>query len=588
MAFTTSMSGRRWPVFLAGIGHAQKIFTAEYSNSAQKVYDDDDPVEQPAADAAAGNGVLVLKTHCEYPTIPNGAEHEGFVVMVTVKAPALVAGDSGRAPVDLVVVLDAGASMAAGAKLEQVKRAMAFVIDSLGPRDRLSAVAFDPDEARQVLPLTRMSEDSKAAAKRGVESLNAAAGTGTANVRGGLDEAAKVLDGNQYAAVILLTDGQGYDMTSDDHSGHVPPFFTRTYQRTPVHTFMLSSDGNGEQAAAAMYHISEATGGTFTFVEDHAIIQDAFARCVGGLRSLAAEGVWIDADCQYPGVTIRAVKSGRHESRVEEFYEQVTVNVGDLYADEERRFLFLFDVDSAHDAKDTATHLMKLSCNYGDKATHRIVDVYNQGPWVRRPLEAGNAAPDMEVKQELLRVAAAEDMALARAAAERGAYAEAVRILDARRELLTRSSAPGMAGDAVCKALVAELRELSVRVADEQEYKLTGRACVLAAMSAHAQQRGWSVPLFSRRPVSSSGLEVGCSGSAMFATPEMRKMEKLSEMLRKRQQQLAAPVPPPLLALPQKNGSKVVARSRLEARLAAAAPHLSMLRRYRSLLPLKR
>ncbi|CAL5008770.1 unnamed protein product [Urochloa decumbens] len=541
MAFTTSMSGRRWPVFLAGIGHAQKIFTAEYSNSAQKVYDDDDPVEQPAADAAAGNGVLVLKTHCEYPTIPNGAEHEGFVVMVTVKAPALVAGDSGRAPVDLVVVLDAGASMAAGAKLEQVKRAMAFVIDSLGPRDRLSAVAFDPDEARQVLPLTRMSEDSKAAAKRGVESLNAAAGIGTANVRGGLDEAAKVLDGNQYAAVILLTDGQGYDTTSDDHSGHVPPFFTRTCQRTPVHTFMLSSDGNGEQAAAAaMHHISEATGGTFTFVEDLAVVQGALARCVGGLRSLAAEGVWIEGDCQYPGVTIRAVKSGRHESCVQDTYEQVTVDVGDLYADEERRFLFLFDVDSADDAKDTANHIMKLSCNYGDKATHQIVDVYNEGPWVQRPLEAADVAPSMEVKRELLRVAAAEDMALAREAAERGAYAEAARILDARRESVTRLPA-AMSGDAVCNALVAELHELSLRVADEQDYKLTGRARLLTAMSAHAQQRGFSVPLLSRRPVSSSGLEVGWSGSAMFATPEMRQMEKLSEMLHERQQQQAAP-----------------------------------------------
>jgi hypothetical protein len=41
------------------------------------------------------------------------------------------------APLDLVAVLDVSESMA-GTKLAQVKRATEFVIDSLGPRDRLS------------------------------------------------------------------------------------------------------------------------------------------------------------------------------------------------------------------------------------------------------------------------------------------------------------------------------------------------------------------------------------------------------------------------------------------------------------------
>jgi hypothetical protein len=67
---------------------------------------------------------------------------------------------------------------------------------------------------------------------------------------------------------------------------------------------------------------------------------------------------------------------------------------------------------------------------------------------------------------------------LARAAPERGAYAEAARILDARRESLSRS-APVLSGDAMCKTLVTELHELSLRVADEREYKQTGRACAL-------------------------------------------------------------------------------------------------------------
>jgi len=94
-------------------------------------YNDDEPLQPPLAQAS-GSGVLVLNTHCEYPVVPNDADHDEFAGMVHVKAPTLVAS----APLDLIAVLDVSESKA-GAKLAQVKRAMAFVIDRLGPRDRL-------------------------------------------------------------------------------------------------------------------------------------------------------------------------------------------------------------------------------------------------------------------------------------------------------------------------------------------------------------------------------------------------------------------------------------------------------------------
>ena len=129
----------------------------------------------------------------------------------------------------------------------------------------------------------------------------------------------------------------------------------------------------------------------------------------------------------------------------------------------------------------------------------------------------------------------------------------------------------------MCEALAAGLRELSLRVSDsdEQEYRSTGRASLLAGMSAHAQQRGPSVRF--SRPV--SGLKPACyAGWAMFATPAMRKtMETLGTLQRQRQQ---ATRPPP----ENGNSAIVVPRPRLEASLAAAAPRLSMLRRCRRLL----
>ncbi|XP_039771198.1 uncharacterized protein LOC120639295 [Panicum virgatum] len=286
--------------------------------------------------------------------------------MVQVKAPSL-AGE--QAPdLDLVAVVDVSGSMA-GPKLEEAKRAVGLVVDSLGARDRLSVVAFSGD-ARRVVPPTRMSGDGKAAARLAVESL--AAGS-TTNIRAGLDEAAKVVEecrrDNDAAGVILLSDG------------------------------------------------------------------------------------------------IAAIKSGRYKNIITTTDgEPAWVGVGDLYADEERRFLFLFDVRRIGDANRNRTLLCKVRCEYMDAATGQDVSVepayngFDVDAEVLRPLDV---APAMEVERERLRVEAAEDVALAHAAAERGAYAEAARILGARREsAVSRAAAAALSGDAACEALAAELDEL--------------------------------------------------------------------------------------------------------------------------------
>jgi hypothetical protein len=54
--------------------------------------------------------------------------------------------------------------------LEYVKRALGFIVDSLGCRDRLIVVAIS-DDAWWILHLTRMSEDGKFTMKHAVESL---------------------------------------------------------------------------------------------------------------------------------------------------------------------------------------------------------------------------------------------------------------------------------------------------------------------------------------------------------------------------------------------------------------------------------
>ncbi|CAL4948320.1 unnamed protein product [Urochloa decumbens] len=361
--------------------------------SSSTSFHDDEPVDPPANDDAAQGaaqqetGALVaLTTHCETPAVARDAAHDGFAVLVHAKAPA--AASAARAALDLVTVLDVSGSMK-GTKLALVKQAMGFVIDNLGPRDRLSIVTFS-DNARRIIRLTRMSGGGKALARAAMESV---AAYGLTSIGDGLRVAAGVLASRRH--------------------------------RNPAAGIILLSDG---------------------------------------------------VDNQTPS-------NGR----------AVSMDVGEMYADEERRFLLFLDVPVfAGDGAGGVTRLIRASCTYRDAATGKAAEVAaGEETVVQRPVVvAAGTAPSVEVARERFRVEAAEDIAAARDAAECGEHAEAARILDRRLEA---SAAAGLAGDARCAALVAELRELGARVADRREYEQTGRAFALAGITAHAQQRASTV-----------------------------------------------------------------------------------------------
>nr|GFD16274.1 hypothetical protein [Tanacetum cinerariifolium] len=67
----------------------------------------------------------------------------------------------------------------AGTKLALLKRAMGFVIQNLGPADRLAVIAFS-STARRLFPLRKMSDAGKQQALQAVNSLVANGGTNIA------------------------------------------------------------------------------------------------------------------------------------------------------------------------------------------------------------------------------------------------------------------------------------------------------------------------------------------------------------------------------------------------------------------------
>ncbi|KAG6475029.1 E3 ubiquitin-protein ligase WAV3-like [Zingiber officinale] len=437
-----------------------------------------------------------------FSAVPKSVSQENFIVLIRLKSSNAIGEQSpsrnlniapgmsrsSRAPVDLVTILDTSGSMA-GTKLALLKRAMSFVIQNLGPLDRLSVIAFS-STARRLFPLRKMTESGRQQALLAVNSLVSSGGT---NIAEGLRKGAKVIDErkeqNPVCSVILLSDGQDtYTMSSNlgrnlqtrpDYRSLIPSsILGHTTHQIPVHTFGFGTDHD----SSAMHSISEISGGTFSFIESEIVIQDAFAQCIGGLLSVVVKEMHLTVESVQPGVQIVAIKSGSYTNKIEDNMLSGSINVANLYADEERDFLVYINLPPSQD-----TRQLRVRCAYVDAISKETVSLQDEVR-IERPETVVSCTPSVEVDRQIIRVQSAEAMQDARDAADHGALDEAVYILEEQRRRLADSLAR-LSGDQLCLALDAELREMQERMASQQRYESSGRAYLLSGLSSHSWQR---------------------------------------------------------------------------------------------------
>ncbi|XP_062205895.1 E3 ubiquitin-protein ligase WAV3-like isoform X2 [Phragmites australis] len=425
-----------------------------------------------------------IMTYTEFPAIQESVTQENFAILIHLKAPHAPASVSSRAPLDLVTVLDVSGSMA-GTKLALLKRAMSFVIESLGHSDRLSVIAFSSC-AWRLFPLRKMTTFGRQQSLQAISSLVANGGT---NIADGLRKAARVMEyrqtRNPVCSIILLSDGvDTYTVTPaqgapPDYGLLVPRSILPGGHHVQVHTFGFGADHD----SAAMHSVAEMSGGTFSFIDAVGSIQDAFAQCIGGLLSVVAQEARLSIECADEGVLLNCIESGGYASGVVGDGRSGFVDIGDLYADEERDFLVTVRVPAARG--DTA--LILPSCAYRDAVTTETIRVEGDAVILPRPGSPVLAAMSPQVEREWNRVHATEDMAAARAAAEDNDFARAASILESRRRAL--ESTASLSSDPQTQALVAELREMQDRTENRQRYQESGRAYILAGLSSHSWQR---------------------------------------------------------------------------------------------------
>ncbi|KAH9626367.1 hypothetical protein KSS87_015358, partial [Heliosperma pusillum] len=412
-------------------------------------------------------------------------QSNSFPVLIGIRAPSLSpeATDrpDARAPVDLVAVLDISGSMGRD-KITLLKQAMGFVVDTLGPTDRLSVIVFSTS-ARRLTHLRRMTDLGRADTMREVNALRA---NGATNIIAALKLAVQVLEQrthkNPVASIILLTDGQD---NQNDHGGrfldslarlppciraNVPDQDSTDVVSVPVHAFGFGSDHD----ATALHAIADGSGGSFSYIESIEIIQDAFAQCIGGLLSVVGQEVEIRVQSGSSRVQIQSISSGRYRNTIDNDGNQHgIVYIGDVYAEEEKQFLVNLLVPQ-ETTDSLTTKLVEVKCSYKDPISHESIISETVTVEIRRPPTEDLSEEDrqvcLEVDRERNRISIAEGIAEAQEMAERGEL-ESARELLGQRRMAMRESCSARAGDRLSTLLDGEVGQIQERWSSKARYE---------------------------------------------------------------------------------------------------------------------
>lgn len=189
---------------------------------------------------------------------------------------------AGQSEINLSMVLDTSGSMA-GAKLENLKKAVAWVINHLSERDTVSITLFD-DEVRPLVGSTKVVDRQSLLAQ--VEAIKEAGGTAMSKgLRVGLEEVQKASGPGIVSRMVVLTDGQ----TWGDADQCLQIAAEAGAAGIPVSTLGLGADE--DWSVDLLDGIASASGGQVEYVAKPEEIAGAFEGALTQMQATTASNL---------------------------------------------------------------------------------------------------------------------------------------------------------------------------------------------------------------------------------------------------------------------------------------------------------
>ncbi|TVU03791.1 hypothetical protein EJB05_50638, partial [Eragrostis curvula] len=388
-----------------------------------------------------------------------------------------------RAPLDLVAVIDVSGSME-GARLDNAKKALTFVVRKLTDIDRLCVVQFNHAAAR-LGGLRRVTEAARAELESLVGGLQADGGT---NIEAGLGVGVAVLAERRFAAgraanVMLLSDGE----ENNGNARRVEP------GDVPVHTFGF---GSGHDSRLLGDVAGKSLGGVYNFVpdsDDPAQLAKAFSRILAGLVTIVAQDLELTVTPVPGEATIKKVDAGTYPADpVGDGSSPVTVRFGTLSSEEARSVvveLALSDRTGSRPYRATvAEALYRFTTAQGQQvAAHPEPITMRRGGRKAAADAMAVPPPPPAVVTEEIRQQHAFTIKEAMAKAEEKKMEEASRILNEALKKLVEARKKLL--DPILEELYKELMKLLEFFATYELYNEHGRHYAIAAKSSHDRRR---------------------------------------------------------------------------------------------------
>ncbi|XP_051116116.1 E3 ubiquitin-protein ligase WAV3-like [Andrographis paniculata] len=422
------------------------------------LYNDDDPL--PAVDKESNDGDDAPEIRIEavphYLALDASASISSVYVLIKLVAPPMseFRQELRHAPIDLVIVLDSSQCSFDDSYMAHIKEALHFVIQNLGPFDRLSIVSF-ANQARRILPLRAMNGRGREHAAAAAESIVVEGGS--ANLAEGLKQGIR---------------GKAIRRKS-----------------FPIHAFGIGRDHD----AVAIHAASDKSEGSYTFLESYGTVLEAISSCIGGLLSVVAQDVRITVSVTLP-VEIKEAYTGGFKKIKSGEKNQVTVHAGDFYADQKKEFvvrivipqLFCENIDGFGKAPP-----VNIVCLYDDLVTQLSVLVKCPLLELDRAtttfLPGEEFRPGNEINAFFACLISAHRIELARSYLEEGNLSKGTAVISKAIKFLDSLSAA--VHDDRCGWASGEMHEIQKRVRSLEEYKAGGRAYMLSTISSLKFQR---------------------------------------------------------------------------------------------------
>ncbi len=261
----------------------------------------------------------------DHPYIHKGSNGE---VLLNTKIIGSEAPIVDRAPVNLVLVIDRSGSMSEKGKIEYAKEAAKQIISGLGPKDRLSVVAYSTD-VELLFPIQFLNNKERATSV-----VNSLYPTDSTNLSGGLITGIGQLDKLERKGyinrVILLSDGlANYGITD---MGQLIKIASQAAEKG-IHVTTMGLGVNYDENI--MMNLAEYGAGNYYFVESPSQLAGIFDREFGQLASTVAKDPVFTLTLA-PGVSVNDVYGYAYETTKD---GKVRIKLGDFYGGQERNIV---------------------------------------------------------------------------------------------------------------------------------------------------------------------------------------------------------------------------------------------------------